>query len=105
MVVKDDYVRLGDDDNVYCVHTCRVDPFFATLSMRQRCAELMEIGFFLRLNHRKLYLKMWLEFEHDSKIQRVFCGAQNVRVISYLWKRKKCHQKRKKLMKKMMIQN
>ena len=32
VVVKDDYVRLGDDDNVDCVHTCRVDPFFATLS-------------------------------------------------------------------------
>ena len=46
---KDDYVRLGDDDNVDCVHTCRVDPFFATLSMRQRCAELMEIGFFYDL--------------------------------------------------------
>ena len=31
---------------------------------------------FLRLNHRKLYLKMWLEFEHDSKNRGSFVGRK-----------------------------
>lgn len=76
VVVKDDYVRLGDDDNVDCVHTCRVDPFFCYTFDETTLCWTHGDWIFLRLNHRKLYLKMWLEFEHDSKNRGSFVGRK-----------------------------